>query len=95
MFRYSLVVVHGLPGGCISTWTHPEGPCWLDWLSSEIPELRIFVYGYGAQDVYLESENKPAGSSRVFTFAEALCTALKDVRVNVSQLESKILCICD
>jgi hypothetical protein len=76
--------VHGLAGGAVSTWTHENGSCWLDWLSTEIPNLRIYVFGYPAQSVYFKSKEKgPSDSSRVFTFAETLCSDLKDVRSKV------------
>jgi hypothetical protein len=80
----SLVVVHGLAGGSLSTWTHENGPCWLEWLSEELPEFRIFVFGYPAQSVYFKSsEEGVTGGGRVFTFAENLCIGLKDLRGKV------------
>jgi len=78
-------VVHGLAGGSISTWTHENGSCWLDWLPSDIPGIRIFVFGYRAQAVYFKTEETHSNdSSRVFSFAEDLCGAVDDARKKVS-----------
>jgi hypothetical protein len=81
------VLLHGLAGGALSTWTHENGSCWLNWLSADVQGLRIFVFGYPAQEVYFKSkEESPSDSSRVFTFAETLCSDLKDSRLKVGLL---------
>jgi len=85
MTIYSLFVVHGLAGGALSTWTHDNGACWLDWLAIQIPNLRIFVFGYPARAVYFKPEvGDSSDSGRVFTFAENLCVDINDVRTKVN-----------
>lgn len=48
---YSIVAVHGLGGGALSTWRHPEsGTMWLqDLLPSAMPTSCIMSYGYDAK----------------------------------------------
>ena len=78
----SLVFVHGLTGGSITTWIHENGQLWLNWLIDEMPYIRIFLYGYRAHQVYLKPENEEDRPSygRLFTDAEDLCNALRDNR---------------
>ncbi len=47
---HSIIAVHGLAGGRISTWTDTKtGKMWLrDFLPSNIPEARIITFGYQA-----------------------------------------------
>jgi len=69
----------------MSTWTHENGSCWLDWLPSDIPGIRIFVFGYEAQAVYFRSrEINHNDSSRIFRFAETLCFDMNNSRFKVS-----------
>lgn len=57
-----------------------DGSCWLDWLVSEIPDVRIFAFGYNAREVYLLERYKQGHSNgRTFTYTEELCTALSEV----------------
>ena len=48
---HSIVAVHGLGGGALSTWQHPEsGTVWLrDLLPTAMPKSRIMLYGYDAK----------------------------------------------
>ena len=48
---YSIVAVHALGGGVLSTWRHPEsGVVWLrDLLPTAMPKSRIMSYGYDAK----------------------------------------------
>lgn len=63
----------------MSTWTHENGACWLDWLASERPDAQIFSFGYDSHDVYLVSEARQGHSKgRTITYAENLCIALHD-----------------
>ncbi|GLA03419.1 hypothetical protein AnigIFM60653_003038 [Aspergillus niger] len=86
--NFDLVLVPGLAGGCISTWIHENGNCWLDWLLREITDIRIFAFGYNADNVYLSRKDEQANSySRVFTDAERLCNGLNDIEGRVEVVE--------
>ena len=79
----SIVFVHGLAGGSISSFVHENGAFWPDWLASDLPNTRIFSFGYAANDVYLKNSDQSSKRyGRVFTFAEQLCGALRDARVH-------------
>jgi hypothetical protein len=68
-----------MAGGCITTWIHENGACWLDWLLREICDIRIFAFGYKADNVYLKTGDEQTNThARIFTDAENLCNALRD-----------------
>jgi hypothetical protein len=54
LYSYSLCFVHGLnpwssPNHAFETWTHGNGKFWpADFLPTDIPEARIFLYGYNS-----------------------------------------------
>ena len=57
-----------------------DGTCWLDWLIHEIPDIRVFAFGYNSREIYLVDKRKQGHSNgRTFTYAEQLCSALNDV----------------
>ena len=48
-FRRSIIAVHGLDGHREKTWTADNKKMWLkDFLPFDIPNARIFTYGYNA-----------------------------------------------
>lgn len=48
--RHSIVAVHGLDGKREESWTAKNGVNWLrDLLPSDIPQARIFAWGYEAK----------------------------------------------
>jgi hypothetical protein len=51
--HYSLVLVHGLNGDYIESWTHQEsGVCWpRDLLPEQLPGIRVLSFSYSA-DIY-------------------------------------------
>jgi hypothetical protein len=83
LMTFSLVVVHGLAAGAISTWKHEDGPLWLHWLERAIPSQRILVYGYKAQEAYFKADDEDDSSNRIFVFSESLCAALRSFRIQV------------
>jgi hypothetical protein len=63
----------------MSTWTHENGACWLDWLASKRPDAQIFSFGYDAHAVYLISRARQGHKKgRTIAYAENLCIALHD-----------------
>jgi predicted esterase len=79
----SIIAVHGLGGDSFSTWTDKSSKSlWLrDFLpqSDHFKDARIMTFGYDAR-AFIQPFAK-ATTARVFTFGEALLTALNDKRV--------------
>lgn len=90
---FSIVAVHGLAGGSLSTWRHDNGKTWLlEFLPQDLPNARIMTFGYSARDAYIQPHNSGQKSyGRVMTVAETLCSDLSDCRT--SQVD--IYCIAD
>ncbi|KAM5354913.1 hypothetical protein ACJ41O_001559 [Fusarium nematophilum] len=84
-YTHDLVAVHGLGGGSISTWTSPDGSCWLDWLAKDIPCLRILAFGYRPESIYLASQSEQSSSGDVFSDAQNLLGELSDNRTMTKQ----------
>ncbi|KAL1840937.1 hypothetical protein VTJ49DRAFT_7596 [Mycothermus thermophilus] len=82
---HDLVAVHGFGGDAISTWTNDENTCWLEWLTSDLPGLRVFTFGYEPEPVYLSSRMQQGFQSGVFPFAQNLLGELKDKRALTKQ----------
>ncbi|VUC28700.1 unnamed protein product [Clonostachys rosea] len=80
MRDYSVVAVHGLGGGCYSTWSDQDNL----WLAQLLPQVdnftnaKILTFGYDAK-AFTRPYNK-ASKGRTFTFAEALLSDLADDR---------------
>ena len=82
LIAHSLVAVHGLAGGPLTTWNHENGNCWIvDFLPKSLKNVRILSFGYPAKEPYLQTEEPTSRrTGRTFTFAEALCNDLVDLR---------------
>lgn len=79
----SVVAVHGIGGDSYSTFTDKlSNQLWLrDFLprSTEFQNARILTFGYEAQ--VFAAPGETASTGRIFTFGEALLSALNDARV--------------
>lgn len=42
----NVVFLHGLQGGCDSTWRHRDGTYWPDLVAKDFPNLRVWTIGY-------------------------------------------------
>jgi hypothetical protein len=70
------VALHGLGGGCDSTWSHPQGANWLkDFIKEDVPDVRIMTYGYNASLRGGASKHRPS------EYAHTLLGLLDDVRL--------------
>src|SRR5438034_1035627 len=71
----SVVAVHGLGGDAYGTWTHENGKLWLrDFLPFQVPEARIFTYGYDSVVAFSKS------SAEVDDFARDLLHRVRGAR---------------
>lgn len=72
----SIVAVHGLGGGPVETWTHPDtGKFWLkDFLPKKLPQARIMTFGYDAAAALRRSK------AEFEDYAKALLSSLVDER---------------
>lgn len=88
LMSISVVLVHGLAGDSVSTWTHSSGVFWpTDLLPTCLSGIRVLSYSYGVRNAYLKLISGAERSrARMLTFAEALCNDLADVRLDVSVL---------
>ena len=77
--RVSIVFVHGLTGNRERTWTHPSTSCFWpsELLPSDLPDARIFTYGYDADVAHFFSA---ASQSRIGDHAQTLLSSLGHVR---------------
>ena len=77
--RTSVVFVHGLTGDREKTWTHQSTSClWPEeLLPLDLPEARIFTYGYDADVAHFFSA---ASQSRIGNHAQTLLGSLAQVR---------------
>lgn len=77
-YKYTIVGIHGLGGHPYRTWTHKEsGTLWLrDMLPRDIPEARIFSYGYPSQVLCNQSK---AG---IRDYATSLLVCLIDINAD-------------
>ena len=75
----SIVFVHGLTGSREKTWTHPYTSCfWPELLLFlDIPDARIFTYGYDADVAHFFSQ---ASKSRIGDHAKSLMSELARTR---------------
>jgi protein SERAC1 len=80
MFLPSIVFIHGLTGNRETTWTakNASGPWPKVLLGSDIPNARIFAYGYDADVMHWL---KPAGQNTLEEHAKDLVNALCIERV--------------
>ena len=84
----SIVFVHGLTGGQLSTWTascaEAAWPSLL--LPKDIPDARISVFGYDADVVNLLG---PAGQNRIRHHARNLLSGIADMWLELVSLSEK------
>ncbi|KAI4709724.1 hypothetical protein J4E89_005741 [Alternaria sp. Ai002NY15] len=77
---HSIVFLHGLTGGRLTTFTHRNGKCWpRDFLPQVLPDARIMSYGYDANVVSLGAmagQNSLEGNAK--SLLEALIAARQD-----------------
>lgn len=77
--NFSIVFVHGLTGDREKTWTHRSTSCF--WpeklLPADVPDARIFTYGYDADVAHFFS---PASRSRIGDHAKTLLSELARAR---------------
>src|SRR6266498_921125 len=80
----SVVFVHGLTGGQLTTWTAEGAPApWPELLLSEdIPDARISAFGYDADVVKILGQ---AGQNRIRQHARNLLAGLADMRFEESE----------
>ena len=77
--RASIVFVHGLTGDRERTWTHQSSSCFWpeELLPPDLPDARIFTYGYDADVAHFFS---PVSQSRIGNYAQTLLGSLAHVR---------------
>lgn len=84
---YSIVFVHGLTGDREKTWTHQTTACF--WpealLPSDLPNARIFTYGYDADVAHFFSQ---ASQSRIGDHAKTLLSDLARIRERTETVNS-------
>ena len=85
-----VVAIHGLNGDYETTWTHDgSGKNWLrDFLSDDIPEVRVMSWGYNAQVL----KSKSIGS--IESFARGLLIDLKACRSTTESKERPLVFVC-
>lgn len=72
-----IVFVHGLRGGCVTTWSKGE-VCWpRDLLKEEIPDARVITWGYDSKVANLLTY---ASHESIFGHAERLLADLARLR---------------
>ena len=80
----SIVLVHGITGNSITTWTHNDGTLWPQHLlPSDFPKARVMIFGYDA------SITKLFGQSSTNTLRDhgrALCTDLTMLRLRTDSV---------
>ncbi|KAF2114010.1 hypothetical protein BDV96DRAFT_106631 [Lophiotrema nucula] len=60
-----IVAIHGLNGNAHSTWRHSNGTLWLkDLLPGDLPNSRIYTYGYPAEVLFSKSRGDIVDYSR-------------------------------
>ena len=80
---HSIVFLHGLTGGRLTTFTHGNGKCWpRDFLPQVLPNARIMSYGYDANVVSLGAM---AGQTSLEGNAKLLLEALVAERQDVAR----------
>ena len=47
-----LIFIHGLNGHRSITWTNRSGEFWLPWLGKHLPDVRVWTYGYEADQIF-------------------------------------------
>ncbi|KAK4248315.1 Alpha/Beta hydrolase protein [Corynascus novoguineensis] len=78
--KHDIVFVHGLFGNRINTWTADKGPLWPQtFLSQDIPDARIFTFGYDA-DVTKLNLNEELTEGTMESHAADLCQRLSGFR---------------
>jgi hypothetical protein len=83
------VIIYGLNGNAIETWTHPETktfwPC--DFLPQDVPEARIMTYDYNSDVI---SGNSTAD---IIDHSKSLLACLLDMREGADEEKRPIIFI--
>lgn len=88
-----IVLVHGLNGHPLNTWTAKNGVFWPNQLlpvTLRQAKARVLVYGYNA-DVYTFGSDKGASSDMIHQHAQSLLTGLSMERMSEEKEENAII----